>query len=336
MQRITIKYSISRTVALAEGRAEYGEATYQPTDTEVAFLSADDRKYLDTLDLDRRVFSLPTGTPPTWPVIADSIKAGRQAVIDKQAAELAAHEDRILECLAEPDARWFVEQTNWHNGPNCKSVALYAPVFEVRNASWGYQDPRVVARMESLNPELERRQAVIRKENERVALERETAEQRKAEALAQAAAEKQAAIDELTQWCIEHGPVHLQRAAREEYNVVGGCVQWLTEQLYVLAPGTTTCTIIRDKTKMWDRYSWDDRKSPGLKAFEVLDAMTAAVKDFPHPASVVIEVERILLVEVEPVEDDDEGSKREFTAVVVNVIHPAAARRCLVIEVPKV
>jgi hypothetical protein len=79
MTKITIKYSISRTVALNEGRAEFGEATYQPTDTELAFLSLDDRKYLDTLDLSRSTFALPTGAPPTWPVIVEARQASRRA-----------------------------------------------------------------------------------------------------------------------------------------------------------------------------------------------------------------------------------------------------------------
>jgi hypothetical protein len=329
MTKITIKYSISRTVALNEGRAEFGEATYQPTDTELAFLSLDDRKYLDTLDLSRSTFALPTGAPPTWPVIVEAIKAHRQARLDKQAAELATHETKILECLTEPDEKWFVERMDWQCGINRKSVHIYPPVYEVFNYGWGMQDPRILARIESLKPELERRQAVANEANEQARLDREAQE------LADAATAKQAAIENLTQWCIEHGPDHLKRAAKEGYDVVGGCVQWFAEWiLLTLQFGGPAIggTIIRINTKLWNRYSWDERKSPGQKAFELLDTITVAVQALKRPSSVTIEVKRIMLVEVEPPDDCDDA-KREFTAVVVNITHPAAARRCLVIEV---
>jgi hypothetical protein len=340
MQRIVIKYSISRTAALVEGRAEYGEATYQPTDTELAFLSLDDRKYLDTLNLDRDTFALPTGAPPTWPNIADSIKADRQARLDKQVAELAQREVNILECLAEPDDKWFSERTDWHGGVNRKSVSVRPPTYEVNSYSWGTQDERILARIESLKPELERRQAVANEANEQAneaneqaKANHEAAEQRKLQASEEATTAKQAAVTNVTKWCIEHGPDHLKRAASEDYDVAGGCVQWLAEQLRSNTPDPAHCTIIRDRTKLWDRYNWEERKSPGAKAFEVLDAATTAVKELAHPASVTIEVERILLVEVEPPEDECDDPKREFTAVVVDITHPATARRCLVIEV---
>jgi hypothetical protein len=330
MNRITIKYSISRTVALNEGRAEFGEATYLPTDTELQFLSQDQRQWLDTLDLSRSTFALPTSTPPTWPNIADSIKASRQAALDKQAAELAEREARIAEALAEPDDKWFIERTNWTGGINRMSVHVYPPVREVSSYSWGAQDPRILARIDSLKPELAQRQAAATAANEQAKANREASEARKQQAIEEAAATKQAAIENLTQWCIEHGPDHLQRAAKEDYNVVGGCCQWLAESLRDELNGGT---IIRDNTKLWDRYDWSERKSPGTKAFELLDAATAAVNGLAHPSSVTIEVERILLVEVEPPEDESDDPKREYTAIVVNIIHPAAARRCLVIEV---
>jgi len=329
MDKITIRYSISRTVALVEGRNQYGTAEYFPNDTELAFLSVDDRKYLDTMDLSRSTFALPTGSPPTWPTIADSIKASRQAALDKQAAELAEREARIAEALAEPDEKWFSERSDWRYAVTIKSVEVIIPSY-CNHYGWMQQDERVKARIASLKPELERRQAAATAANEQAKAEREAAEQRKAQALAEAATAKQDAVSDLTDWCEFHGPGHLQRAAKEDYNVVSGCVQWLAECLRDEVNGGT---IIRDNTKLWNRYNWEERKSPGTKAFELLDAVTAAVKELAHPTSVTIEVERILLVTVEPPDDECDDAKREFTAVVVNITHPAAARRCLVIEV---
>jgi len=329
MNRITIKYSISRAVALNEGRAEYGEATYQPTDTELAFLCLDDRKYLDTLNLDRSIFALPTGAPPTWPNIADSVKADRQARIDKQATELTEREVRITEALAEPDEKWFGEHTDYRYDVLAKSVYITIPSC-CSHCGWMQQDPHILARIVSLKPELDRRQAAANEANEQRKADHEAAEQRKAEELAEAATAKQAAIVNLTEWCVEHGPDHLKRAAKEDYNVVGGCCQWLAESLRDELNGGT---IIRDNSTLWNRYDWDERKSPGPAAFEYLDHATAAVKELERPSSVTIEVERILLVTVEPPEDECDDPKREFTAVVVNITHLAAARRCLVIEV---
>jgi hypothetical protein len=329
MNRITIKYSISRTVAFNEGRAEFGEATYQPTDTELQFLSQDQRQWLDTLDLSRSTFALPTSTPPTWPNIADSIKASRQAALDKRAAELADREARIAEALTEPDEKWFGEQTDYRYAVSVKRVYVTIPSY-CNHYGWMQQDPRILARIDSLKPELERRQAAATAANEQAKLNHEVSESRKLQAIEKAAATKQAAVENLTQWCIEHGPDHLKRAASEGYSVVGGCMQWLAESLRDEMNGGE---IIRDNTKLWNRYDWSERKSPGTKAFEVLDAVTAVVKELAHPSSVTIEVERIVLVEVEPPEDECDDPKREFTAVVVNVTHPAAARRCLVIEV---
>ncbi len=157
MQRIVIKYSISRTVALTEGRAEYGESSYEPTDTELQFLTLNDRKYLDTLNLQQSVFSLPTGVPPTWPNVADAVKAARQLAINKQAADLAEHEAKIIECLAEPDEKWIVENTDWRYGVNSRSVNIYIPEYSVRNNSWGTSDARIVERIAALQPELLRR-----------------------------------------------------------------------------------------------------------------------------------------------------------------------------------
>jgi len=325
MDKITIKYSISRTVALTEGRAEFGQASYQPTDIELQSLTLEDRLFLDSLNLNSTVFALPTGVPPTWPNIADSINAARQAALDKHAAELADREAHIVGCLAEPDERWFSESTDWRYSPAVKSVSISIPDSHVRNYFWCNQDPRIVARIASLQPELERRRAIANEQNARAQAEHEAAEARKE--LERAATEQAKAqqIAEVNHWCVAYGPEHLARGAREGYDVVGGCAQWLAEQLQVACGGT----IIRDNTSLWDRYSWKVRKSPGPKAFEVFDAVKQAVKALAHPSSATIEVKRIMCVEVEL--DDD--PKRTFTAVIVSVTHPAAAMRCLVVEV---
>jgi len=329
MQRIVIKYSISRTVALTEGRTEYGEATYEPTDTELQFLDLETRKYLDGLNLAQTTFALPASMPPVWPTIADAIKAARQKDLDKQAAELAEREVHILECLAEPDEKWINDSRDWQGR---RSVGYNIPEYRVRNNHWGFEDPRIVARIEALRPEFERRQTEAKQQN----AEREAQRQAEAEAREQAKAleaqAKQDAIAELTAWCIEQGPEHLKRAAVEQYDVTGGCVQWLAECLRdELAP--LSATIVRENTKLWNRYDWNERKSPGSKAFDMLDVVKAAASELRHPESVTVEIERIMLVTLEPAEDSYDDPKQEFTGVVVNVLHPAAAQRCLVLEV---
>jgi hypothetical protein len=332
MNRITIKYSISRTVALTEGRAEFGESTYQPTDTALQVLSLDDRKYLDTLNLDRITFELPTGAPPTWPNIVESIKVERQKAIDKAAAEHAEYEREIVAVLSKPDEEWISEYNKYHDGIFHKRVDLIIPSYHDR-CSWMQQDPRVVARVAALQPEFARRQIVANEQNEQAKARHEAAEAAKIVEDEQAAAEKQAAIDELDVWCVANGPSPLQRAANEGYDVAGGCVQWIAEQLRGQMPDPVHCTIIRDNTKLWNRYEWNERKSPNSNAFDLLDAVKNAVAELPRPSSVLVQVERIMYVEVEPPEDCYDDSKREFTAVIVNVTHPAAARRCLVVEV---
>ena len=329
MDKITIRYSISRTVALVEGRNEYGTAEYSPNDTELAFLSVDERKYLDTLDLSRTTFALPTGQPPTWPTIAESIKSARQAALDKQTSELAEREGQIAAALAEPDDKWFSESTDWRYAISRKSVNVTIPHF-CNHYGWMQQDPRIVARIESLQPELERRREIAAEQNEQAKARQEAAEAAKIAKAEQAAAEKQAAIDELDAWCVANGPSHLQRAATEGYDVAGGCLQWLVECLRDELNGGE---IVRDNTALWNRYDWNERKSPGAAAFEYYDHAKAVVAELAHPTSVTVEVERIMLVEVEPADDDYDASKREFTGIIVNVTHPAAARRCLVVEV---
>ena len=328
MNKITINYSISRTVALTEGRAEFGQATYQPTDTELQLLTLEDRKYLDTLNLDRSIFELPTGVPPTWPNIVDSIKADHQKKLDSKVAELAEREAKIREALAQPDDKWIISSTHWNCGVNEKSVRAEAPVWEVRGSYWGSNDERIKARFASLKPEVDRLLAIAKEKNDQAEARHNEAEQRKEQQKAETEAAREAAVTNLTEWCVASGPIHLQRAAKEGYSVVGGCAQWITEQLKASVGGT----IIRDNTKIWGLYDWNERKSPGLKAFELLDTVTAAVTTLNKPSSVTVEVDRIMLVELES-EDDGYETKREFTAVIVNVKHLAAARRCLVIEV---
>ncbi len=350
MQRIEIKYYVSRTTALTEGRCEYGEGTYQPSDTELTMLSAEERVFLNTQELSRSLFTLATGQPPTWPVIVEAIRAARQTALDKQAAELAERERQIVVCLAEPDEKWFIESTDWRRPPVVKSVSISIPEYHVRGYSWGSQDPRIVARLAALQPELDRRRAVCDELNAKAKADHEAAEQRRIAAIEAAEQAKQNAIDDLTQWCIEHGPEHLKRGAKDEYDVTGGTVQWLCEQLrdkfYELtheAKGLSKSAgpvpfgdvvIIRSGTKVWDRHSWEERKSPGTKAFEVFDAVAAAVETIEPPTSVKVDVERIMHVAVEPPEDEcDDTCKRTFTAIIVNVTHPAAAQRALVVEV---
>ncbi len=109
-------------------------------------------------------------------------------------------------------------------------------------------------------------------------------------------------------------------------------MQWLTEQLRLQCPGDPCHNvIIRSGTKLYDRYSWDNRKSPSAKAFECLDSIKAAVEQLEHPTSVKVTVDRIQLVELEPAEDSDDD-KLSFTAVCVKVAHPAAALRYLVVR----
>ena len=190
------------------------------------------------------------------------------------------------------------------------------------------QDPRIVARIESLQPELLRRRAECDELNLQAMADRKAADAKKAEAAAKAETDKQAAVDNLVAWLVDgNGPEHLQRAAKDEYDVVGGTLQWLAESLRdELAP--MHVTIIRSGTKTYDAYCWDDRKSPSAKAFEVLDAVRAAVEQLAHPTSVKVTVDRIQYAEFEP-EDND---KQEFTAVIVAVQHPAAALRFVVVN----
>ena len=145
MQRISVNYSISRTVALAEGRADYGTATYQPSDIELAFLCIADREYLDKHPSE--TFNLPTATPPAWPVIADAIKAARVQEEERKAQRAAEIEARIVEALARPDDDWLYQQTyGWTWRVPCGAYD------DCRN------DERIKARVEALRPEIERRE----------------------------------------------------------------------------------------------------------------------------------------------------------------------------------
>jgi len=129
MKQVQIKYAVSLQTALHEGRATYGEDTYTPSDTELAFLSVEERDMLAGYPHCNETFKLVTGQPPTWPNIAQAIRAYREQLLAKQAAELAELEKQILEALAHPDEKWFTDRTDWRYAVSQRSVEYRHPAL---------------------------------------------------------------------------------------------------------------------------------------------------------------------------------------------------------------
>lgn len=299
MQRINVNYSVSRTVALTEGRAEYGTATYQPSDTELQFLCATDRQYLDSHE--HEVFHLPTAVPPTWPVIADAITAARLA------AEVEAERTRV-ELTAKVDAALAAPDEAWFTGINLV-VPGWGTLWNVPRAI--REEARIVARLEALRSEAERRKA------EADAASAADQARREAERAAKEAA-RESALESAVQWALASEDPALSRAARDGYEITNAVLQRVADTLAAQLGGKTST----EGTAHWRRWDFEERSAPSQVAFEAFDRAKAAIEQLDKPAGVSVELQRVARVTVEPADDDNYGEAEFFTAIVVMVSVP--------------
>jgi hypothetical protein len=319
MQRISVNYSVSKTVALNEGRSEYGTATYQPTDTELQFLCVTDRQYLDNHE--RETFHLPTSAPPAWPVIADAIRLARLAAEELEQQRAGEQAAKIEAALGKPDDDWI--QSGCYNEPS-----ICVPGF----GGWMYtpaavrDDPRVAARLEALRPEVERRCAERKQQREDDQAKREAAQ-------ASAGLAKAAALESLRQWALASDDAALSRAARDGYDVANAIVGLVATDLASEVCGQVST----EGTEYWSRWNFEKRAAPSAEAFEAYDHIRQAIAELAKPDGINVELHKIARVKVDAPDDDPDGERECYTAIVVMVTAPdkGCKDRAVIVRVDK-
>jgi len=322
---------VSQEVALAAGSTRHGSAEYLLTDSDLAELGAEDRATL-AASLDHRGdlhYGVRLASPEiTWatvePALRDSLARTRADLAKRRARD----EQEIAKALAAPDEEWM---HGWSSDPGSKRVTWEAASYVAGVSLSGLKgDPRIKARLASLEPELTRRQreadATWTRQQEEAKARRlatEEAEERRAEEAkrvrAQAHAELRAYAREVD---------HLARAAADGYEVHGAAVDNVAAEIAAL---DEDATVLVDGSPQYEAATWDERRAPRPEAFAVLDRVTKHVASVRYPACVTIDVSRVMRYTA-PVEDDDGDwvAGPRTTAIIVTVSSPVTKDRAVV------
>lgn len=167
---VQIYTTVDRTSALRAGRTHFGTVAGKPTREELAFLTPAERERLATFTegkpLDLSDFAADplwpdtTITPP-WAIVVAALRTLLTVEADEKAREAAAREAAIQKWLASATVDHLVDKVRhdswrWH---------VYASkVVFIDNRSVEYSDPRVQARLVTLEAEAARRTARDREE----------------------------------------------------------------------------------------------------------------------------------------------------------------------------
>lgn len=314
MENIKVNVHVSCEVALKACAPIWGDFEHHPTAEQLAELTEAERDWLGGHLRDR--FTLDAARVE-WPTVLKAIRAKRQAEVDKR-------EKAIADALARPDGEWF----SVCYGEPVLSLPWLAPELK--------SDPRIVAKVESLKPELARRVA----EHKAEAAERTAREEadRAARKRKEAETKAQHAETELTirEWAANHDWAPLARAAKEGYPIVNEVLEHVADDIASALGGEVS----HEGQPSWSRWDFVERAAPTLQAFESWDEAKALV-DAMHkpaaqlkPAAVKVSLERIARVTMQPDPDDCDGEVEHFTAVLVFVGAdlPGANTRCVMVR----
>lgn len=310
METIKIPVYVSKEAAAREGKREFGETQYGPSEGEWASITADERAYLaggsyqdpwPTSYCTSNKLSIPTGSA-TWEGVVAGMRASmaRKAQIkakeeETKAQDAATNERRVQEALALPATEWISSDPF---GKPC-----YRTFFGVDT------DPRIVARREAEIAPLLAERAARLKEAEAA---REKAEE---DMKAKLAADKEAAVESFKAYATSRGGA-LARAVAEGYDVTRGVVDDVLKQIVeALGPLGQSAIVLRQGSRAYDKTNWNDRKSPDEHAFAVLDKVAAAVEQVKSPDAMEVSVLKIQRVDY----DDGAGNEEAFTAALVEL-----------------
>lgn len=157
MERVKVKAFVPQEIAILAGRTCYGDKVYEPSDTEIQQLSADERLFLihdvDTLILD--------GPDWTWEAMCTALRRQRAEAEERR-------ETAIQEMLARSDEEWIETRPCRLKIPaddgNMTVVEYDEPVLArgLGGEEPEYlDDPRIAKRWEHISQEIARQRAEV-------------------------------------------------------------------------------------------------------------------------------------------------------------------------------
>jgi hypothetical protein len=317
-ETIKVQVRIPQSVAVREGRTRHGDATVAPTDEQWSALPFEQRAWLlkrGALEKDplwgARVEL--TSCSLDWPTVAARIGELFAEDERQRAQAVAERETKIAELLQRTDEEWLTKDWCARVGRN---VGAYLWYFHRPLNEDIASDQRIQAVGERLEPEIERRNAIVREQT--IAREAEADAAAERSKAAKEAREKEARED-FRAWATGRGGA-LARAATDGYDVADGVV---TDVLTQITSIDSRAVAIREGTKAWKDFDWEERTSPSEVAFTRYDEVKQHLATVDKPRTMEIELERVARFE------PGRGAE-PYTAVLVWVRSPITAERVVV------
>jgi hypothetical protein len=308
-EQIKIAYTVPQAVALAAGSSRYGAGEFAVSDEQIAELSQGEALHI----AERRTFTL--AGLPSWETVRAAVRESYAALVAKreesaraEAKAVAVAEREIARVLALPDEAFAIGP--WDAClPHCEERSLV-----------------------SAHPEVRARVAALRERGEERARER-TRLAREADAAREAAKEaKEAAFVEACKR-FALGVPDLARAASENYNVTGAVLAHVAGQVArakeALDPRPAG-VVLRDGTKAWEEYTWEEQATPNARAFEVYDAVKAHLETLAKPDGLVVRLDRIM--RITKTYEYNDSLVHKYTGVVVWLAGPGQKDRVVVLD----
>lgn len=349
METFSVRVYVPQALAVAAGKSRYGEASYSPSDAELAALTPDERAWLgrrgssDMLTLD--------APEPSW----DAVAAALRAAMDHHARTRAAARTELLTMTW--DRVWYPDGTqqcdSWGTAalgycslasladdPDVTAhlatlradriEALVSAALALDPSQWVRHDGRDFALARELtypgvrtDPRL--RDVIAAAEAAVVEARRvRDAARARSEAAEEAAKAEKAALvaraeAEFRAFAVEQDAT--ARAAREGYEVKGAVADMVAAAVAAGFPGAA---VLKMGTAEWEAADWGERAAPFGPAFDALDRVTAHVATVARPASLTLDVDRVKRFR----SDDDEPWQ---TVVLVRVESPITPTRVVVV-----
>lgn len=304
MEKVTIKVNVSKAVAIAEGKTEYGSTTFRPTESQLAELTTEERslviagKYLQSdSHYESSELELVSATVD-WTTIRAVLARCVAFKAELAARKAATREDEVRAFLAKSPI-YNTGFGNWE---------LYTGHRSGIKNDW-----RVEAHVEANRAEYDRLVAEYRTNEDRARAERE------AKVVAKLAADE--AAEEQFQAYAKTIDT-LSRAVTEGYDIRTGVVDHLAARVASIDSDTV---ILREGSVEYDAVTWDDRSSPNPQAFAAYDRVKAHLATIEKPACVAFD-----LLKIKRVDFPEDGEVAKYTAIVVVVESPVTKDRVVI------
>jgi hypothetical protein len=320
MNELIIFVEVDRATAIAAGISRYGKMTFKVTDQFLDSLGKEQREAIAIVggpDIGGTPLKL-TSASVTPEAVSDAlwslVVAARTKAAESDAKELAKLE-RIEKSL--PIIRAYFAEPNesivthgWGidcgaiNYPRCSHVGLEYMDVDINRDF-------IAKRIPDLMPRIIELEMYIKDVEAKRKIDREAAKAASEAKELEADSRRQAAEAALVEY-VKDSSV-LGRAAAEGYDVVGQAIESIARQIATAACEKYPCYWGGNSTdRSYQKMELEEREAPYPYAFQVLDAVTNAVKQVPLPYGFTITVDRIQRAQLE-------DSERWTTVVVVRL-----------------